>query len=355
MTDAGVLCKFLANPFGDEQRARKLLSEIDNRPPSDTELERGVFCFQIASYFLACLAITAHVEDASLQKKSINQLNDRIRAFYARSALQVRFSEFIVSPAERDRFIAVLRQQLDQPGETRVDATAPATTMLALFDFVVAHRLGEYVDAIGHSDHARRLCRVAEQVLFHYGAKEYRQAAVAAIADLLADHYNTASAIVVSGLRPVDAPLTEDDDVPAPIPVSPKMPDVTDRQPTKIYLAGRYVLRLVEDVGPVGGGDIIRYRYVLAVYDRRGSLPLCLVTLEDSSSISNVLGVFERDGSHSNYGTLRGRSLQAFIGECLGLIRYRFDLGEIEEVDPWSQPPRRRYWQNSETVAQTAA
>ena len=355
MTDAGVLCEFLANPFGDEQKARKLLSEIDNRPPSDAELERGVFCFQIAFYFLGCLAITAHIEDASLQKKSINELNDRIRALYARSALQVQFSELIVSPAERDRFMAVLRQQLDQPGGTRVDATAPATTMQALFDFVFAQRLCEYVDAIGHSDHARRLYLVAEQVLFHYGAKEYGPAAVAAIADLLAVNYNTASAIVVSGLRAVDAPLTEDDDAPAPIPLSPRMPDVTDKQPSKIYLAGRYVLRLVEDVGPVGGGDIIRYRYVLAVCDRRESLPLCLVTLEDSSSISNVLGVFEHDGSHSNYGTLRSRSLQAFIGEGLGLIRYRFDLGEIEEVVPGSQQPRWKFWQNNETVARTAA
>ena len=343
MTSTNLLCEFLTNPFGDEQKARKLLSEIDERPLSDAELERGVFCFQIAFYFLACLAITARIDDTSLQKGAIDQLNDRIRALYSRSELQVQFSEFIVSPAERERFIAVLRQQLDQPGGTRVDTTPPATTMLALFDFVFAHRLCEYVDAIDQSNHPGRLYPVAEQVLFHYGAKKYPPGAVAAIADLLAVNYNTVSAIVVSGLRAVDAPQTGDEDAFVPMPLTPRMPDVAEKQPSRIYLAGMYVLRLVEDVGPVGGGDIIRYRYVLAVCDRRECLPLCLVTLEDSSSISNVLGVFEPTGSHSNYGTLRGRNLlQEFMGRGMSLIRYRFNLGEIKELVP--RPQRQSRW-----------
>jgi len=34
MTNANLLCEFLTNPFGDEQKARELLSEIDNRPVS---------------------------------------------------------------------------------------------------------------------------------------------------------------------------------------------------------------------------------------------------------------------------------------------------------------------------------
>ena len=132
-------------------------------------------------------------------------------------------------------------------------------------------------------------------------------------------------------------------------------PDVTGKRPSKIYLAGMYVLRLVEDVGPVGGGDVIRYRYVLALCDKRSGLPICLVTLEDSSSIANVLGVFEQNGSHSNYGTLGSRNLEEFIDKGMGLMRYRFDLGEIEETVPWSQQPRWKFWQNDEAVARTAA
>jgi hypothetical protein len=213
--------------------------------------------------------------------------------------------------------------------------------MLALFDLVVARRLCEYVDAIGQSNGPRGLYRVAEQVLFHYGGKKYHPAAVAAIADLLAVNYTIVSGIVGSGLRAADAAQTEGADAFMPMPLSPGMPDITEKRPSRIYLAGLYVLRLVEDVGSIGGGDIIRYRYVLAVCDKQGSLPLCLVTLEDSSSISNVLGVFEQNGSHSNYGTLPDPNVQEFIGKGMGLIRHRYDLGEIEEMVPRPQRPSR--------------
>jgi hypothetical protein len=347
MISTNFLCEFLTNPFGDEQKARELLSEIDNRPLSDTELERGLFCFQIAFHFLACLAITGRIEDPSLQKTSIDQLNDRVRAFYARKKLPVQLCELVVSPAERDRGIAVLCQQPDQPGGAETDAapvtTTLATTTLALFDLVVAQRLREYVDAIGRSNRPRKLYLVAEQLLFHYGAKTYHPAAVAVIADLLAVNYNTVSAIVASGSGAADVPQTEDEDAFMPLPLTPRMPDVTEKRPSKIYLAGMYVLRLVEDVGPIGGGDLIRYRYVLAVCDKQRSLPMCFVTLEDSSSVSNVLGVFEPTGSHSNYGTLRGRNLlQEFMGRGMSLIRYRFNLGEIKELVP--RPQRQSRW-----------
>jgi hypothetical protein len=353
MTNTDLLCEFLTNPFGVEQKARDLLSEIDDRPPSEAELERGLFCFQIAFHFLACLTIAARVGDSSLQKESIDRLHDRARAFYARKESQVALFELVVSPAERDRFNAGLPEQPDQPGGARVDAAAPATTMLALFDSVVPHRLREYVDAIGQPSHPHRLYPVAERVLFHYGARQYRPAAVAAVADFLAVNYNTA--IVVSGLRAADAPQTEGQDAFMPMPLTPRMPDVTGKRPSKMYSAGTYVLRLVENVGPVGGGNIIRYRYVLALCDKRSGLPICLVTLEDSSSIANVLGVFEQNGSHSNYGTLGSRNLEEFIDQGLVLIRYRFDLGEVEEVALWSQQTRWKFWQNNEAAARTAA
>jgi hypothetical protein len=156
-------------------------------------------------------------------------------------------------------------------------------------------------------------------------------------------------------LRAVDPPQTDDEDVFIPMPLTSTMPDVTGKRPSKIYFAGMYVLRLVEDVGPVGGGGIIRYRYVLALCDKRSGLPICLVTLEDSSSIANVLGVFEQNGSHSNYGTLGSRNLEEFIDKGMDLMRFRFDLGEIEETVPRSQQPRWKFWQNDEAVARSAA
>jgi len=346
MTKTSLLCEFLTNPFGDEQKACELLSEIENRPLSDAELERGLFCFQIAFYFLARLAITAHIEDSSLQRDSIDQLHDRIRAFYAYTGLKVKFSEFVVSPAERDQFIAILRRQLDEQARTRADTFQLTTTKLALFDFVGVRRICEYHDAMGQANRLHKFYVVAEQVLFHYGAKKYHAVPVEVIAALLLANYNIVSNIVISGSPAVDAPQTEDEDVFQPMPLSPSMPDVTRKQPNKIYLASIYVLFLLEDVGPIGGGDFIRYRYVLAVCDKRRNLPVCFITLEDSPSVSNVLCVFERNGSHSNYGSLRGHNLlREFISKGMGLIRYRFDLGEIEELAPRQQRQSRwKFW-----------
>src|SRR5262245_24322124 len=152
MTNTDLLCELLINPFGHEQEARELLFKIDNHPPSDAEIERGLFCLQIALYFLACLTIMARIENPSLQKRSIDRLNDRARAFYAQSESQVAFSDFVVSSTERDRLIAALGPQSDEPDTTRGDASPARTTMLALFDLVVAHRLCEYVDAMAQSN-----------------------------------------------------------------------------------------------------------------------------------------------------------------------------------------------------------
>ena len=245
---------------------------------------------------------------------------------------------------------------MQDDGEGGITAP-PATTMLALFDFVVIQRLREYLAAISQPNRARKLNLVAEQLLFHYGAKDYRAAAVEVIADLLLVNYNTVCAIVISGLRAAAQPRTEDEDAVMPIPLSPRMPDVTEQQPTRIYLAGTYAMSLVANVGTIGGSDTLRYRYVLAVCDRRRSVPVCFVTLEDSMSVSNVLGVFEQDGSHSNYGTLQGPDfLREFVRKGMELIRYRFNPGEIVELQPRSQRQARwKFWQADGAASQAAA
>ena len=106
-----------------------------------------------------------------------------------------------------------------------------------------------------------------------------------------------------------------------------------------MYLAGEYLLLLVENVGPIGARASINFRYVLVVCDRRRELPKCFITLENSKSISNVLCVFEPNGSHSNYGALPGRNvLKEFLDKGMDLMRCRFDLGEIEELSSTRQP-----------------
>jgi hypothetical protein len=69
------------------------------------------------------------------------------------------------------------------------------------------------------------------------------------------------------------------------------------------------------------------------------------VTLENSTSIANVLCVFEQSGSHSNYGSLHGHDpAQEFMGKAVILLGDRFELGEIEEQSLSVPPRRRRRW-----------
>jgi hypothetical protein len=99
------------------------------------------------------------------------------------------------------------------------------------------------------------------------------------------------------------------------------------------------------DVTPIGGGDFAKYKYVIAVFDRRRHVPLCFVTLENSPLASNVLCVFEKNGSHSNYGTLSGPNLkQKFINKGVNLIRERFNLGELREMVARPQRPWWKFW-----------
>jgi len=284
-------CEYLTNPFGSAEQARELLSQIEGRSVYDAELERGEFCFQIAFYFLACLAIAAHVDDPLLQKSCINRLYDRVRAFYARTDLKVKFSDFIVMAVERDQFVTGLRGG---------DICRVVITKLGLFDLVGMRRLYEYHDVIGLPNSDLRFYIVAVQLLLHYGGKSYHPAVVAVIADLISGKYNILSKVVLSNLCRTNTRDPEFEEPIYSLPLDPNMPDIINKRPNKIYLAGDYLLLLVENVGPIGAKGAVRFRYVLVVCNGRTKLPECFVTLENSTSISNVLCVFEANGSHSN-------------------------------------------------------
>jgi hypothetical protein len=147
MSDSGLiplLCQFVIRPFPDEKKARELLSEIENRQLTDIEFERWSFCLQIASYFLAWLAITDQIADVALKKNMIDQLHNQIRAFFAQTLEQTKFSDFIVFPAERDQFIGAA-----QPIESAaIDISQLSTNKLTLFDFISIHRLKDYHEAM---------------------------------------------------------------------------------------------------------------------------------------------------------------------------------------------------------------
>jgi hypothetical protein len=330
MITAKLLCEFVANPFGDERKARELLSEIEGRDLSNAEIERGQFSFQVALHCLALLAIEANVADRSVRTTFLIQMEDRIRAFYARTASSVRFDDFIVSPDERDTINAVLRAESDMPEGGGASATN--VTRLALFDLVNMRRLCEYHDAINRSKDGDGFRVLAQRVLYHYSGRTHHPVVVATIADLLAADYNIVSEIVTSGLAVIDTRRIEGECASPPLLLGPGMPELGDRQPIKAYSAGQYLLLLFANIAPIGRNSRLSFKYVLALCDKRDRLPVCFVTLENSSSISNVLCVFEQSGSHSNYGLVQGHNLlQEFMGKGVVLLADRFELGEIEE------------------------
>ena len=238
-----------------------------------------------------------------------------------------------LTAAERDQFASGLGELLERSGERHGDVSRVVMTKVGMFDLVGLRRLCEYHDVMGPPDFQLTFYLVAQQLLLHHGGKRYHPSVVAVITDFLSANYGILSKIVLSGLRAGDAPTSERDAPFDPLPCDPNLPDIADKQPSRIYSAGEHVLLLVENVDPIGARGAIKFRYVLVVCERQGRSPICFVTLENSPSTSNVLCVFEASGCHSNYGALRGRDVrQEFIDKGIRLIRERFDLGEIEEL-----------------------
>jgi hypothetical protein len=187
-----LLCQFVIRPFPDEKKARELLSEIENRQLADIEFERWSFCLQIASYFLAWLAIKDQTADIALKKNMIDQLHDQIRAFFAHTPEKTKFSDFIVFPAEQDQFIATLRNQLKAPA---IDISQLSTNKLTLFDFISIHRLKDYHEAM-QQPKLYKFYAVAERVLLHYGAKKYQSPLILVVAMVLQGRFNTVTTLL---------------------------------------------------------------------------------------------------------------------------------------------------------------
>jgi hypothetical protein len=342
MIDASTLCEFVVNPFPDEKQAREVLATIEGRKLTEVDFARGVFCFQISLYFLAWLAISKSSE-VSLKKNAIDELHDQLRAFYSedRNRSKVKFSDFIISPAEQNHLAAMLREKLNKSEDIPVDTSGLTTTKLTLFDLVGNHRLQEYYDAMARPN-LHEFYFVAERVLFHYGAKQFHSVPVMIVANILLGNYAIATSLVASTAKTQDAVWDDRSETDA-IPFSPSLPDITTREPLKVYTDGRHTLFLVDDVAPLGGGDFVKYKYALAVFDGLRNLPVCFITLESSALVSNALCVFEMDGSRSNYGSLPNTNqMQEFVNNGIKLVKERFALGDLREMS--SKPEKRPWW-----------
>jgi hypothetical protein len=349
---ARLLCEFVTNPFGDERKARELLTEVEGHDLSDAELTSGHFSFEIAFYFVALLAIDAGIDDPAVRITFLKQLHERIRATYARATSTISLADLFLSSTEREQMATALHSKSPAPEGTEPNAestTKPASvTKSALFDRIGLRRLFEYRAAITGHGGGDRFLLLARQLLLHCSDRAHHAVVVTTIADLLMANYNIAAEVVRAGLAVIDTRETEGEDDSPTLPLGPGMPDLTGKRPVRTCSAGSYLLLFYEDLAPIGGKSSLSFKYVLALCDRTHRLPVSFVTLENSSSISNVLCVFERGGSHSNYGLLQSRDAghdlaREFIGKGLMLLADRFDVGEIEE-HALEAPTRRRRW-----------
>jgi len=330
-----LLREFITNPFGNKQKARELLAEIEGRELSAIELARGEFCFQVAFYFVALRAVDSTIVDLSARRAFLCQLHEQVRAFYAHDASPVSVAELSATPVERERIEVALRRMPGAPAATDAAPNPTPAAKLVLFDLVGMPRLEQYWHLVGEDFGA-----LAQLLLLHHGDRPYHPVVTEVITDLLATNYIIACEIVGSSLEVINTQRSDGEAALPPFPLRLGTPDLVGRQPRRAWPARRYALLLFEDVAPIGSRAGLRFKYVLALCDGTARRPVCLVTLENSRSLANILCVFERSGAHSNYGALQGRGLREFMGKALILLRDRFDLREFR--DPWLSG--RRYF-----------
>lgn len=120
--------------------------------------------------------------------------------------------------------------------------------------------------------------------------------------------------------------------------ITGNMPDITQREPARVFRTKDYLILLLKDVPPVGdqcGPNPIqlRFTYVMLVADATTRRPLYLVTLERSMMAANILGTFDGQGRHANLGAQDSLSEEnAFVTEALSLIGRELKLDHIEEL-----------------------
>lgn len=92
----------------------------------------------------------------------------------------------------------------------------------------------------------------------------------------------------------------------APVPFSPNLPDVSAAQAERSFCSDTCVAVFIRNVKPwasrLSDESLLSYPFVLLVL-KPDLGPIYFVTLEESSSGSKHLGVFDGTGAHLNYGS----------------------------------------------------
>lgn len=121
-----------------------------------------------------------------------------------------------------------------------------------------------------------------------------------------------------------------------PILMSPNMPDVTKRDPSRTFSAEHLLIFLVSDIQPIGGPGILQYPLVMVVIDRRIGKQVFFVTLEESlltEAKSQMLCVFANDGRHINLGRFSSQDVEDdFVKRAKDIITEEFTVSNIKEI-----------------------
>lgn len=112
-----------------------------------------------------------------------------------------------------------------------------------------------------------------------------------------------------------------------------KFPDMSKTQIIEYFDIGEYSAALgINPHNPAGELSIIKYLYVLALYDESNDVPIFYVTAEKSFGDAVFLGTFDKNDNHLNYGMEQDWSdLDNFREAALKLIEDEY--GDNEKID----------------------
>jgi len=200
-----LLAEFVTTAIPDNSLIRELLSTRRSQVTKQ-DIARFRFCLHIVYYLLACMALKTSFADETVAGSFVDELQDHLRAYFDSDHVKVRFADYIVLPSERDKFLSMLRNQLERK-DAAIDVGAFTTTRLTLFDSVANKRLGDYSDAMRRTEH-RFHSIAALMITSHFGANDLPSVPPWVLAKVFSDSYDTAVKMIahVKGSVPTKQP-----------------------------------------------------------------------------------------------------------------------------------------------------
>jgi hypothetical protein len=135
---------------------------------------------------------------------------------------------------------------------------------------------------------------------------------------------------------------------PEPLSVSPEsasaplfsgnLPDLTQRQASRMFRSDNSLILFLKDVPPVGerlGHNPVglRFTYVVVVVDDKARRPVFFVCLERSAMGATFLSTIDAKGTHSNLGIHKRLAYgESFVSHALSIVRQELAVAQVEEL-----------------------